>query len=233
MKRSMSRILCLLIVMGGCGGGISSPPQWTRNDHLPMYGGMNRSVVPELKATDEKLIAETSRHYGSRTKAAEALVDQGFRFYYQDDLTRAMRCFNQAWLLDPKNPEVYWGFGSILHDQEKMCEAMTHFETAVSAGRYIHGLYPDAGRVISLCGVQNIYLTPETRQNFYNRSDALYTEAVEKDQNKGYVYASWASAYYWRENYVLAWAMVKRAREAGGQIPPQFLSMLRSKMAEP
>ena len=51
------------------------PPQWTRNDHLPMYGGMNRSVVPELKATDEKLIAETSRHYGSRTKAAEALVD--------------------------------------------------------------------------------------------------------------------------------------------------------------
>ena len=110
---------------------------------------------------------------------------------------------------------------------------MTHFETAVSAGRYIHGLYPDAGRVISLCGVQNIYLTPETRQNLYNRSDALYTEAVEKDQNKGYVYASWASAYYWRENYVLAWAMVKRAREAGGQIPPQFLSMLRSKMAEP
>ena len=55
MKRSMSRILCLLIVMGGCGGGISSP-QWTRNDHLPMYGGMNRSVVPELKATDIRMI---------------------------------------------------------------------------------------------------------------------------------------------------------------------------------
>ena len=49
-------LLRRLLFMGGCGGGISSPPQWTRNDHLPMYGGMNRSVVPELKATDIRMI---------------------------------------------------------------------------------------------------------------------------------------------------------------------------------
>lgn len=145
----------------------------------------------------------------------------------------AMRRFNQAWLLDPTNPEIYWGFGSILHDQEKMCEAMTHFEKAVSAGRYISGLYPDAGRVFSECAVENKGLSADDRQKLYDRADVLFAQAAEKDKNKGYVYVTWAIAYYLREQYPQSWEMVKKARENGGEVPPQFLAMLRSKMAEP
>ena len=58
-------------------------------------------------------------------------------------------------------------------------------------------------------------------------------EAAEKDINKGYVYVSWATVNYFREQYADAWAMVKRAREAGGQLSPQFLRALNSKMREP
>lgn len=202
-------------------------------DQVPMYGGMDRSTVPELKAADDKLIADTSSHYGSREKASMAFADQGFRFYDQDKLDMAMRRFNQAWLMDSNNPHVYWGFGSIFHDQQKMCEAMKYYERALSFNQYISGMYPDAGRVISLCGVQDKLLSAEDRKKLYERADALYAEAAEKDQKKGYVYASWASAYYWREQYAQSWAMVKRARESGGQLPPQFLSMLRSRMPEP
>jgi hypothetical protein len=67
----------------------------------------------------------------------------------------------------------------------------------------------------------------------YDRADILYTEAAEKDSKKGYVYSSWASMYFRREQYAQAWAMVKKARDNGGQLPPQFLSMLRSRMTEP
>lgn len=218
--------------MSGCAGPLSSP-LGTRIDEVPMYGGMDRSTVPELKAADEKLISETSSHYGNREKAAEAFVEQGFRFYSQDNLGMAMRRFNQAWLLDPGNPQVHWGFGSILNDQDKMCEAMSHFEMALSTGRYFSGLYPDAGRVITLCGVQDKGLSTDNRQKLYDRADVLYGEAAQQDNNKGYVYSSWASAYYWREDYGRSWVMVKKAREAGGQIPSQFLSMLRNKMPEP
>ncbi len=232
MKPPIAWILLICAFMSGCAGPLSSP-QGTRIDEVPMYGGMDRSKVPELKAADEKLIVEASGHYGSREKAAVAFIDQGFRFYRQDNLGMAMRRFNQAWLLDPNNPEVYWGFGSILHDQEKMCEAMRQYDKALSFDRYISGMYPDAGRVFSLCGVQDKGLTANNRQKLYERADALYAEAAQRDHSKGYVYSSWASAYIWREQYIQSWEMVKKARETGGQLPPQFLSMLRSKMPEP
>jgi hypothetical protein len=93
-------------------------------DQVPMYGGMDRNSVPELKTGDEKLITDTTRQYGTREKASAAFVGTGFAYYQRDDLTNAMRRFNQAWLLDPNNPEVYAGFGSVLHDKGKNCEAM-------------------------------------------------------------------------------------------------------------
>lgn len=114
-----------------------------------------------------------------------------------------------------------------------MCEAIRHFDIALSFDRYISGLYPDAGRVFSLCGVQDKRLTVNNRKKLYERADALYAEAAKKDNNKGDVYASWASAYFWREQYAQSWAMVKKAREAGDRLSQKFLSLLRSKMAEP
>lgn len=232
MKLRISSIFLACAFLSGCAEPFPFQ-QGTQIDEVPMYGGMDRSKVPELKAADEKLIADTSRHYGNREKAAVAFIDQGFRFYRQDNVGMAMRRFNQAWLLDPNNPEVYWGFGSVLHDQEKMCDAMKHYDKALSFGRYLSGMYPDAGRVFSLCGVQDKSLGDDIRQKLYERADTLYAEAAQKDQDKGYVYVSWASAYFWRGDYAQSWAMVKKARGTGGQLPPQFLSLLRSKMAEP
>src|SRR5437868_5444247 len=63
-------------------------------DQVPMYGGMDRSAVPELKAGDEKLIEDTTKHYGSRQKASMAFVNAAFRYYQQDNLDFAMRRFN-------------------------------------------------------------------------------------------------------------------------------------------
>jgi hypothetical protein len=73
-------------------------------DQVPMYGGMDRAAVPALKAADEKLIADTTQHYGSRAKASAAFVDAGMNYYYHDDLAAAMRRFNQAWLLPTDLP---------------------------------------------------------------------------------------------------------------------------------
>jgi hypothetical protein len=94
-------------------------------------------------------------------------------------------------------------------------------------------MYPDAARTIALCGVSNKALSDTDRKQFYDRADALYTEAADKDLNKGYVYVSWATVKYFQEQYAEAWAMVKKARASGGQFSPQFLRALNSKMREP
>ena len=46
-------------------------------DQVPMYGGMDRAAVPELKAADEKLIADTTSHFGTREKASAAFWRDG------------------------------------------------------------------------------------------------------------------------------------------------------------
>jgi len=202
-------------------------------DQIPMYGGLDRNSDPSLRAADEKLITDTTRHYGSREKASAAFVGNGFAYYSRDDLANAMRRFNQAWLLDPGNPEVYFGFAVVLHDKGKSCEAAAQFDKAASFGRYIQGMAPDAARVIVLCAIGDKSLSEQARSAMFARSDALYAEALMNEPNKGYVHASMASALYWRGKYADAWAAVKLARANGGRLPEQFLRLLQEKMPEP
>jgi Tfp pilus assembly protein PilF len=203
-------------------------------DQVPMYGGMDRNAIPELKAGDEKLIADTTSHYGTREKASAAFVNNGFAYYQRDDLANAMRRFNQAWLLAPMNAEVYAGFGSVLHDQGKNCEAMHMMEKAIALNPPTNqGIYPDAARVVALCAVSDKSLSPEAKEKLLGRSEALYKKAEEIEPNKPYVYGSWATAYYWRGQYVEAWSMVAKERAVGGKPSERFLGLLQEKTPEP
>jgi Tfp pilus assembly protein PilF len=203
-------------------------------DQIPMYGGMDRNAIPELKERDEKLITDTIKLYGTREKASAVFVNNGFAYYQRDDLANAMRRFNQAWLLNPQNPEVYAGFGSVLHDKGKNCEAMHMMERAMALDPpTFHGIYPDAARLIALCAVSDKDLDSDARIKLFERSEFLYKKAEEVEPNKRYVYGSWATAYYWRGQYSDAWAMVAKERAAGGKPTEKFLSLLRDKMPEP
>ena len=225
----------LLVVALLCGCATSLPTQQSVPiDQLPMYGGMDRSAIPELKAADEKLIADTTMHYGSREKAGAAFVNNGFSYYQNDDHANAMRRFNQAWLLDQNNPQVYWGFSSVLHDQEKYCEAMKMIDRALSLNPpKTQGLYPDAGRVFTLCAVSDGTLSSDTKVELLERSEFLYLEAEKFEPNKAYLYESLASAYFWRGQYGKAWAMIAKSHAAGGKPDEDFLSLLRAKLVEP
>lgn len=202
-------------------------------DQLPMYGGVDRSSEAQLQAADEVLIEDTIKDFGSREKASAAFVESGFMLYLQDDLAAAMRRFNQAWVLNPDNPGVYWGFASVLQDQGKNCEAMEMVERSLDFGQYLPGLYPDAGRIIVRCTMSDTDLPAAEKKKRFERSDALFAEAARKDENKGYVYSSWATAYYWRGQYADAWRMVTKSRGVGGELPEAFLTALRKKMREP
>lgn len=77
----------------------------------PEYGNVPKSQ--EQKEADNEFIktvlqSDTTMHRGS-----EHLVNLGFTYLYRGDIKTAMYRFNQAWLLDPKNENVYWGYGAI------------------------------------------------------------------------------------------------------------------------
>lgn len=220
------------VMLAGC-LAISPGNQPTRIDEVPMYGGMDRSQVPELKTADEKFIADVSRQYGSREKASRLWVEQGFKFYRQDSLGMAMRRFNQAWLLNPNNPEVYTGFASVLFDQGKFCEATSMVEKGLAVGRFQDGYLPDAGLVLVGCAMQGA--APDRKASLINRSEELFAQAMTSPNvPKDYTLTNWARAKYAQQDYRGAWAKVLELRRTSGKDASQeFLRALSAHMPEP
>jgi tetratricopeptide (TPR) repeat protein len=78
---------------------------------VPEYGNVKKTS--EQIEADKVLIADEIKENGTREKASEALINVGFDYMYKGNLKTAMSRFNQAWLLNPKNENAYWGFGSV------------------------------------------------------------------------------------------------------------------------
>ncbi|MFI4962677.1 MAG: tetratricopeptide repeat protein [Legionellales bacterium] len=82
------------------------------NRLLPEYGGSPRTK--EQQAEDETYIkTATEEMQASRHDGSEQLVVLGFKYLSLGDPRVAMYRFNQAWLLDPNNANVYTGFGTV------------------------------------------------------------------------------------------------------------------------
>ena len=208
--------------------------QGSNIDQKPMYGGMDRQSVPQLKQADEDLIAGTTKAFGSREKASSAFVDQGIRYSSTKNYAAAMRRFNQAWLLNPDNPDVFWGFGIVFHGQKNFCEAKDMIDRAISLKLSNPEALADAGVFYTLCAaVNNPSLDSATKQQYFTASEDLYRKANSASPNSHYIHGSWATAYYWRGDYARSWEMVTKARSLGFVFPGQFLDSLRQKMPEP
>jgi tetratricopeptide (TPR) repeat protein len=231
------RLIAIASVILGLVWGCASPianPGVTPIDQVPMYGGMDRQADPRLKEGDRQFIEGTTKAYGSRERASTAAVNNAFIYYNNGDLDKAMRRFNQAWLLNPENPEAYWGFALVLHDKGKNCQAKEMIDRALALHPpEAQGFYPDAGRIYALCAVSDPTHPEENKAQMKEQSELLYRKGEKTEPDKAYLYGSWATAYYWQGKYEDAWKMVDKQRTAGGKPSEQFLSMLRAKMAEP
>lgn len=81
---------------------------------LPKYG--NRQKTKEQIASDDKFIQETlqqEQFKGDRRSASDHMIKLGFNYLYKGDLKTAMYRFNQAYLLDSLNTDIYWGYGGV------------------------------------------------------------------------------------------------------------------------
>ncbi|MGE8702932.1 MAG: hypothetical protein ACN6O5_09620 [Achromobacter sp.] len=226
-------ILAQLLWLPGCVIKMPAPAQ-SASAEAPMYAGGDRRAAAALRASDEQQAAEAVKTFGSSSAAAQARVEEGYRLFREDQPGSAMRRFNQAWLLNPDNPEVYAGFAVVLESQRKICQAMSMMDRAISLNPpAFRGIHADAGRIAARCAAEDKTLPPEARIAATTRSDEWYRKGEAVEPDKGYLYASWATAYYWRGQYGEAWAMVHKSRAAGGSPDAEFVRMLRARMPEP
>jgi tetratricopeptide (TPR) repeat protein len=118
--------LTFQIVLAAPARGADSDP----TDTLPMFGAPKIDRAEDLKKSDEAFIRDSTLRFGNRQAGSNTLAAQGWVAARagQDDV--AMRRFNQAWLLNPKNYSVFWGFGAVLSGKGKLNEALEYLEKA-------------------------------------------------------------------------------------------------------
>ena len=90
---------------------------------LPKYGYREKS--PAQRQADRDFINEMMsqpQFAGNPGSASRAMIESGFGYLSQGDLRTAMYRFNQAYLLDSLNVEIYRGYAAVyeaLGDRER------------------------------------------------------------------------------------------------------------------
>jgi len=161
-------VLCSYCSVDNCPDGINL---------LPMYGRVKK--CPELIAIDEKFLKAMDVEYkGNRKQAAQHCVKRGWEYFYANKPDTSMMRFNQAWLLDSLNANVYWGFADLMGKQGKFMESIPLFERSLELNPSNAKILQDAsntyGQLFSKTGDQKhlskaiIYLTKASKLDLKN-----------------------------------------------------------------
>ena len=103
-----------------------------------MYG--KTSKCAEQLDSDKDFILECDKIFNNRKVAAEHHIEWAWSYYYNNEFDSAIMRFNQAWLLDSLNADVYWGFGNIVGMKGQFNESLEYLEISLK-------LNPDNARV--------------------------------------------------------------------------------------
>ncbi len=81
---------------------------------IPLWEGVQKNE--QMLAADKKLIESVRESTNGNLQAgAKRAIQLGWQAFENKDFETAIRRFNQAWLLDPENPAIYWGFALVTH----------------------------------------------------------------------------------------------------------------------
>jgi hypothetical protein len=117
MKQALTLIIMLFSL--ATFGQVITADEWKEHSKtnirlLPKYG--HHKNTEEQKQFDQQFINETiqlDQFKGDRTAASNHMIKLGFSYLYRRDLKTAMYRFNQAYLLDTANADIYWGYGAV------------------------------------------------------------------------------------------------------------------------
>ena len=217
----------------------------------PMYG--NKPFTEEQKKLNDQVVSEVIKGAGSKQAALERTIKLAWQYFYEkNDPETAMKRFNQAWLIDPNNDEVFYGFGFLTSVQGKTAEAIPLYKKALElnpnhpmalanlARSYkdkAYDLYlkkrmgePDQEVKTILGEAVTLY---EKASQTATTGSALRLTSLESDLS--YIYYQWAVALEFNGEYAKAWQKIKLSRKNGGDrvIEPGFIKELSRFMPEP
>ena len=181
---------------------------------LPKYGH-----VPKTKGqkdADKEFIETTLKNYPTNRKASDHLVELGFKYLYSDIKT-AMYRFNQAYLLDSTNTDIYWGYGGVYMTLGDYENAQKQYLEGISIDPKNTHLLTDYGTYFM---AQYYGLKPLGEKDALTKLDLAITYLTKsyqidnKDQNTTF---KLSICYYQKKDCKNAWKYYNECKSLGGQ----------------
>ncbi|MGS0748310.1 tetratricopeptide repeat protein [Halpernia sp. GG3] len=189
---------------------------------LPKYG--NHIKTQEQKEADEELIKTYLAQEGSHRRASELLVNLGFKYLYKNDLKTAMYRFNQAWLLDPTNEDVFWGFGGIYFSFGDFENALKQYDEGLK-------LNPKSSKILT--DKATIYMTgnlTNNRDKDSNLALKLFNQSYNLDPKNQNTLFKMSACYFFKNDCKNALRYYNECQKLGGEpITSEYKKALASK----
>ncbi len=167
-------------------------------DVLPMYGGVVKNDV-EL-ASDSLFIDQVTKLVDRKTAAA-GIVEGAWQFFQKGDDSTAMKRFNEAWLLDKENADIYKGYITLASENDSLDSLHAYAQKVVEQNP-------------SLATVQCFLGAIDTNRRLKGQAfKKQYLDAAESEFKKGlaidgknpFCHLNFAAALFYNEKYQEAW----------------------------
>ncbi len=122
-------------------------------------------------------------------RTGKPLQNIGWEYFYESDYETSMKRFNQAWLLDSLNADVYWGFGNLLGTRHEFRKSVPLLEKSIK-------LNPKNSKVYECIATSYEQLFFETRDiALLNKSFDNLKASIQLDPNNASAFGQLTGAY--------------------------------------
>jgi len=204
-----------------------------QKDAIPLWGDAPRTDAE--KAADEKFIADTEQSGLSKKEGAVKFINAGWDYYKNKKPRLAIRELNKAWLLDPTNYHIYWGFADatcLMRDYDTAIKwfAKTYDMFVDTNNKLLYGkLLNDYGRTYVLKGS---VAPKEDRNASIDKAIKLLTEAAQMSPDLIKIYGNWSLALDIKKDYQGALEKANKGKELGDKtITDRFIKHLQTEIS--
>jgi tetratricopeptide (TPR) repeat protein len=192
---------------------------------LPLFGGLTPEAAQQL--VGDKFLRGLEQSFASRAEASQFFARKGYEYLTEGQPDTARYRFNLAWLLDPKNADVYRGLG-LLTANSSVDEAMGLFTQSLA-------LAPNNAQVLTdLGGLYTMRYGQTKKAKDLKLADEHLRKALAADPNSTYTWQQLAWVQYYQGDYAQAWeSLHKGSSNSLAGVDFELVSNLKEKMPDP
>lgn len=190
---------------------------------LPEYGNLKKNAK-EIDA-DQIFISTITDGGKSKTEGAHEMIRLGFDYLYRGDLKTAMYRFNQAYILNPKNSSIYWGYGAVFTALGKYELARNEYDQGLKLNSKSGPILTEYGTTYLGEYYANVRSDYKVATKQLNKAKEKLLEAYALDTKYINTTYKLSIVYLNSQDCVNAKKYLKETRELGGQpITKEYLS---------